>query len=50
MIHNGENYSVKLQKYFFCNGILLLIDYSMLSGQACADPERMEAQKGTKEK
>ena len=20
MIHKGENYSVKLQKYYFCNG------------------------------
>ena len=24
MIHKGENYSVKMQKYYFCNGILLL--------------------------
>ena len=23
MMHNGENYSVKLQKYYFCNGTLI---------------------------
>ena len=22
MIHKGENYSVKMQKYYFCNGTL----------------------------
>jgi hypothetical protein len=25
MIHKGENYSIKLQKYYFCNGTILAI-------------------------
>jgi hypothetical protein len=29
MTHKGENYSVKMQKYFFCNGTLNVVSFSL---------------------
>ena len=36
MIHKGENYSVKLQKYYFCNGTKYVIPIYSTASKTCS--------------
>ncbi|MDQ1252884.1 MAG: hypothetical protein QG646_2026, partial [Euryarchaeota archaeon] len=42
MTHKGENYSVKLQKYYFCNGTIFRVNLLVLPCLSQFDEEYQE--------